>query len=129
MIRGVSREEGGAEFIECGLSFPRHDIAGVLGDGGQISCTNDLGSAEDDGEIGAELTHYPRYLFKGVLIPDIDPQSDDGGIPGEDRLGHIHWPLIDGEFNNFSGGREFAQVGLEIAQTEGGVDVARVSGG
>jgi hypothetical protein len=59
-------------------------------------------------------------------VPDINSKPDDGGLAGEEHFDDVQGPVADVEFDQAGAGLERAQVGHEISQAEGGVNILRV---
>ena len=111
------------------VGFAGDDVVGEVADflfGGFVA---DFGSAEDDDGLGAETFEVGDELGGGGDVPDVDADSDDFWILREDGFEDVDGALVDVEFEDGGTGGEGAEVGQEIAQTEGGMSVAGVEGG
>ncbi len=94
-----------------------------------VGLVTDLGAAEDDDEVWAELAEEGDEFGGGADIPDVDADADEGGVEGEDLFGDVDGALVDVEFADGGVGLEFGEVGEEVAQAEGGVGITGVEGG
>jgi len=87
-----------------------------------------FGSAEDDGDFGAQAADDADDLLGDSGVPDVDAEAEDAGW-GLDQLGgDFEGGLLEVELADGGAGAEFAEVGGEAAEAEGRVGVAGVDG-
>lgn len=111
-------DELAAEIGEREVRLARDDVMGEGGDLLLVGLVTDLGSAEDDDEIGIEAPEDRDQLGGGPDVPDVDAKAEDGWAAGEDLLGDVERALVDVELADGSEGLEFAQIGQQVTQPE-----------
>jgi len=127
--RFLTTEEGAAEIGEFEIGFARNDVIGQADDFLCFGFVTNFGSAEDDGETGADAFEGGDDFGSGCDVPNVDADADDLRVLGEDGFDDFEWALLEIEFEDGGQGAEWTEVGEQIAQAKGGVDVARVESG
>lgn len=93
---------------------------------GEISC---LRTAQDDNRLGRDFFEDMDQLGGLGGVPDIDPDSDDAGGVFEEPFGDALYLLVDREFDDARLLLQLVQVGVEVAQPQGGMGIAGIEGG
>ncbi len=115
-----------AEAGEGQVRLAGDDVVGQLRDGLGLGFVADLRPAEDDREVRAEAFEGGDKLGCGRDVPDVNAEADDLRVPRQERFGDVDGSLVDIEFDNGGGVAQRAEVGEQVAQPEGGVDILRV---
>jgi len=85
-----------------------------------------LPPAQDHHDVRTNSLQLRHKLRCRIDIPDIDADTDDQRLLGQDGLDGIDWPLVDVEFQNGGARLERPEIGHEIAQPERRVCITRV---
>lgn len=127
--RVLALEEAAGQLGEGQVGFAADDVVGDLGDGLGFGFVTDLGSAQDDLELGSEAFEEADDLGGGRGVPDVDAEADDAGLVLEDGLDDVHGSSVEVEFEQDGVRAQIPEVGHQIAQSEGRVDVFGVERG
>jgi hypothetical protein len=89
----------------------------------------DLRPAEDDHQLRPQPLEERHDLRGRSRIPNVNAQPHDPRPGVEDRLDDVERALVDVELAQHGARLQFAEIGEQVAQAEGAVDVARVESG
>ena len=86
------------------IGFAGDDVVGKAADFLLAGFVAYFGTAEDDGQVGFYAFQFCHDLRCGGDVPDIDAESDEARVFGEDRFDDIGGPMVDFEFEDFGAG-------------------------
>jgi|GEM_PF-6670378 len=89
----------------------------------------DLWTAQDDDEVGTKTLQDRNQLGRGSHIPDVDAQTEDSRVLTQDGLCDLEDGLVDIELEETCPGPEVTEVGHQVAQSKGRVEVAGIQRG
>lgn len=119
---GGGLEQGPAEVGEREVGFAGDGVIREGDDFLALGFVADLGAAEDDAEFGSEAFEQGDDLEGWADVPDVDAESEDTGLLGEQGFDDFERGLFDLEFGDGGARLEIAEVGEQVAQAERGVD-------
>ncbi|GIX50325.1 MAG: hypothetical protein KatS3mg132_519 [Limisphaera sp.] len=129
-VRGaLAVEQVTGEPWERQVGLATDDVVGPLRKGLLFGFVAHLGSAKDDLDGGPEGFKELHNLGGQGGVPDVDADADDAGPVFEDGLHNVHGPAVQVELQQDGAVAQIPQVGLQIAQTEGRVNVLGVERG
>ena len=122
-------QQPGADLREFQVRLARDDMVRELHDGLGFRLVTDLRSAKDDFDLGPHPPDHGQHFRRGFHVPDIYAQADDFRVLRQQRLGDVQRPLVDVKFRQRGTTPERPEVGHEIAQPKGRMDILRVERG
>lgn len=124
LIENLAADRG-----ELKVGFARDDEIGMADDFLAIGFIADFGAAKNEGDVGPEAFEGGGDLDSLGGVPDVNAESDDAGILGENGFDHIEGTLLKIEFEDGGARAERAEIGEEITEAERRVNVFGVEGG
>src|SRR5581483_10670418 len=121
--RTITGEQNAANLGEFQVGFAGDDVVRLLRDLLPVGFVAHLGPAEDDDDLGAQAFEDGDDLRGGGGIPDVNAEANDARVFREKLLDDFDGSLMNVEFEEGGAGPEFIEIGQEITQTEGGVNV------
>ncbi len=83
-----------------------------------LEFVTDFRAAQNNGNVGTHSFDSGYHFGRWRDVPDIDPETDDFGIPGKQDFRNVDGALIDIELGEASAGLERAEIGQQVTQSE-----------
>ena len=117
------------DFGEFQIGFTGDNVIGEFSDELFLSFVTNFGSAENNGYIRTEALEGGDEFGGLGNVPDINAEADDFWVLGEEDFGNVGGAMVDFKFEDAGVGFESAEVGQEVAQAKGAMNVLGVQGG
>gem|GEM_PF-5507291 len=111
------------------LALPRHHEVGAGNDLGGVVLVAHLRATDDDVHVGAHRRQHLDHREGLGHVPHVNTERHDAWVVGEQGLDHLDGPAAADQLADDRARRQRPQVGLQIAQRQRAVAVARVDGG
>ena len=119
-------EKLAADFSKLQVRLTRDHVIRQCDDGLLLGLVADLGSAENDREVRAHALDGSDDFGGFGDVPDVNAEPQNLRLPREQCLGDVEWTLVDVELRDGRARFQLAEIGHEVAQAKGGVNVLRV---
>ena len=121
--RGVAGQQLGANPGEFQIRLTGDHVVGQPHDFLCLDLETDFRSAQDDGEVGPHPFQGGDDLRRLRNVPDVNTEADDFGASRQQHFHDIERLLLDVELDQAGARFQIAQVGQQITQAKGGMNV------
>ena len=122
----LAGEKLAADLGELQVRFTRDDVVRQRDDGLRLRLVADLGSTENDREVRAHAFDGGDDFGGLGDVPDVNAEPKNLRPACEQGFSDVERTLVDVELHDGRAWLQLAQIGHEVAQAKGGVNVLRV---